>query len=113
VAVAVCAPFGVVAASVGIAARPYVLLPLTVSLLRRRCGIAPASVFRPQMPALAASLAMGGCVWLLRLALGGVMSDAAALPLLVVCGGVVYVLLVKLTMPDVVAQFVSRLPGRA
>jgi O-antigen/teichoic acid export membrane protein len=113
VAVAVCAPFGVVAASVGIAARPYVLLPLTVSLLRRRCGIAPASVFRPQMPALAASLAMGGCVWLLRLALGGVMSDAAALPLLVACGGVIYVLLVKLTMPHVVAQFVSRLPGRA
>jgi O-antigen/teichoic acid export membrane protein len=112
-AVALCAPFGVLAASVGIAARPYLLLPLTVSLLRRRCGIAPASVFRPQMPALAASLAMGACVWLLRLALSGVMGDAAALPLLVVGGGIVYLVLVKLTMPDVVAQFVSRLPGRA
>ena len=112
-AVALCAPFGVLAASVGIAARPYLLLPLTVSLLRRRCGIAPASVFRPQMPALAASLVMGGCVWLLRLALSGVMGDAAALPLLVVGGGIVYVVVVKLTMPEVVAQFVSRLPGRA
>ena len=112
-AVALCAPVGVLAASVGIAARPYLLLPLTVSLLRRRCGIAPASVFRPQMPALAASLAMGACVWLLRLALSGVMGDTAALPLLVVGGGIVYLVLVKLTMPDVVAQFVSRLPGRA
>ena len=112
-AVAVCAPFGVLAASVAIAARPYVLLPLSVSLLRKRCGIAPATVFRPQQPALVASLVMGACVWSLRLALASVVSDAVALPLLVLAGAMVYLLMVKLTMPQVVAQFAHRLPGRA
>jgi len=112
-AVAICAPFGVMAASVGIAARPYLLLPLSVSLLRRRCGIPAVSIFRPQLPALTASLVMGACVTLLRLALLGVVSDAVALPLLVLAGGIVYVVMVKITMPQVVAQFVNRLPGRA
>jgi len=113
IAVAVCAPFGVLAASVGIAARPYLLLPLSVSLLKKRCGIAPATVFRPQQPALVASAVMGACVWLLRLALEPVVSDAVALPLLVLTGAIVYLVMVKLTMPQVVAQFADRLPGRA
>jgi O-antigen/teichoic acid export membrane protein len=112
IAVAVCAPFGVLAASVGIAARPYLLLPLSVSLVKRRCGIAPASLFRPQQPALVASLVMGACVWLSRLALGGVVADGVALPILVMVGAVVYVVMVRITMPQVVAQFVGRLPGR-
>jgi O-antigen/teichoic acid export membrane protein len=113
VAVAVCAPYGVLAASVGIAARPYVLVPLSVALLKRRCGIAPATVFRPQLPALAASLVMGACVWLLRVALVGVVSDAVALPILLATGAIVYGVLVKLAMPQVVAHFVSRMPRGA
>jgi len=112
-AVAICAPFGVLAASVAIAARPYLLLPLSVWLLRRRCGIPAAGIFRPQLPALAASLVMGVCVTLLRLTLVGVVSDAVALPLLVVGGGIVYAVMITITMPQMVAQFVTRLPRRA
>jgi O-antigen/teichoic acid export membrane protein len=115
IAVGVCAPFGILAASVGIAARPYLLLPLSLRLLQRRCGIAPATVFRPQLPALVASLVMGGCVWLSRLALAGVVAEVVALPLLVMIGAIVYGAMVKITMPQVMAQFVNRprLPERA
>lgn len=112
-AVVVCAPLGLVAASAGIAARPFFLLPLSVSLLKRNCAIPASSVFLPQWPALAASVTMGVGVSLLRLLLEPLISDAAALPILVLAGAVVYVLMVKLTMPTIVAQFVSRLPGRA
>jgi O-antigen/teichoic acid export membrane protein len=115
IAVAACAPFGILAASVGIAARPYLLLPLSLRLLGRRCGIAPATVFGPQRPALIASLVMGGCVWLSRVALTGVVPEVVALPLLVMIGAIVYGAMVKITMPHVVAQFINRprLPERA
>jgi hypothetical protein len=102
--VAVCAPFGILAAALGIAARPYLLLPLSLWLLERRCDIALASVLRPQRPALVASLVMGGSVWLTRLALAGVVADVVALPLLVMIGAIVYGVMVKITMPQVVAQ---------
>jgi PST family polysaccharide transporter len=113
VAVVACAPFGLLAASIGIAARPFVLLPLSLVLLKRYCAIPASTVFLPQWPALAASLVMGGCVSVLRLALESMVSDAVALPILVVAGAAVYTLMVRLTMPTVVARFVNRLPGRA
>jgi O-antigen/teichoic acid export membrane protein len=111
-AVAVCAPFGLLAASIGIAARPFLMLPLTSRLLKSRCGIAPAALFQPQWPALGASLTMGSCVWALRLALEPVVRDAVALPILVLSGAAVYLVMMKVTMPGVVAHYVSRLPGR-
>ena len=113
VAVVACAPFGLVAASIGIAARPFVLLPLSVGLLKRKCAIPARTVFQPQWPALAASVTMGACVWLLRLLLVPVVSDAVALPILILTGAGVYVAMVTLMMPSVVAQFLNRLPGRA
>jgi O-antigen/teichoic acid export membrane protein len=111
-AVAVCAPFGLVAASLGIAARPFLMLPLTAGLLQRRCAIPASAMLGPQWPALAASLAMGACVCMLRLALEPLVKDAVALPILVLAGAGTYLLLVRLTMPTVVAHFMSRLPGR-
>jgi O-antigen/teichoic acid export membrane protein len=113
IAVVVCAPFGLVAMSIGIAARPLVLLPLSVGLLRRKCAIPPSSVFQPQYPALLASMIMGISVWGMRLALVRWVSDAIALPILVLGGAAVYLAIVRLTMPSVVAHFVNRLPGRA
>jgi PST family polysaccharide transporter len=112
-AVVACAPFGLLAASIGIAARPFVLLPLSVGLLKRYCAIPASTIFLPQWPPLAASLVMGACVWLLRTALEPWVADAVALPLLVLAGTAVYALMVRLTMPTVVARFVSRIPGRA
>lgn len=113
IAVVACAPFGLLAASIGIAARPFVLLPLSVSLLNRYCTIKSSAIFPPQWPALAASLVMGACVWLLRLTLESLVRDVVALPILVLAGAAVYTLMVKLTMPTVVARFAHRLPGRA
>src|SRR6202043_117384 len=112
VAVVACAPFGLLAASIGIAARPFVMLPLSVGLLRRYCGIPASTIFLPQWPSLAASLIMGACVWALRMALEGRVADIVALPLLVLAGASVYTLMVRLTMPTVVARFVGRTPGR-
>lgn len=113
IAVVACAPFGLLAASIGIAARPFALLPLSLVLLKRYCAIPPSTMFLPQWPALAASLVMGAVVCALRLALESRVTDAVALPILVVAGAAVYALMVKLTMPTVVARFVNRLPGRA
>ncbi|MDP9014187.1 MAG: oligosaccharide flippase family protein [Pseudomonadota bacterium] len=113
IAVVACAPFGLVAASIGIAARPFAMLPLSVGLLRRYCAIPASAVMASQAPALAASLTMGACVWLLRLALEPLLRDAAALPILILAGAGVYTLMVKLTMPAVVRDLVNLLPGRA
>ena len=112
-AVAACAPFGLLPASIGIVARPFLLLPLSLRLLKRHCQIPASAIFRPQWPALAASLVMGACVCALRLALGTSVRDIVALPLLVLAGAGVYTVMVRLTMPAVVARFTSRLPGRA
>jgi hypothetical protein len=98
--------------SIGIAARPFVLLPLSVGLLRRKCAIPARSVFQPQYPALLASVIMGICVWLLRVALEPLVSDTVALPILVLAGAAVYLIMVKLTMPSIVEHFLVRLPGR-
>jgi len=110
-AVAACAPLGLLAASIAIAARPFVLLPLSVGLLKRYCAIPAATIFRPQWPPLAASLIMGACVWALRMALESRVADIVALPLLIVAGAAVYTLMVRLTMPTVVDRFVTRMPG--
>jgi O-antigen/teichoic acid export membrane protein len=112
-AVAACAPFGLLAASIGIAMRPFVLLPLSVGLLKRYCSIKASAIFPPQWPAFAASLVMGACVTLLRLTLESTVRDAVALPILVLAGAGIYAVMVKLTMPIVVARFAHRLPGRA
>ena len=112
-AVAVCAPFGLLAAALGIALRPLVLLPLSLRLMATRCGIPGSAVLQPQWPALAASLTMGVTVWGLRLALAPLVRDMVALPLLVFAGAATYVLMVRFTMPALVAQFMERLPVRA
>jgi len=113
VVVAVCAPFGLLAATIGVAARPLLMLPLSVFLLKRSSAIPAAALFAPQGPALAASLTMGAAVWLLRLALEPLVKDAVALPILIVVGAAVYGMLVRLSMPIVVAEYISRLPKRA
>jgi hypothetical protein len=55
---------------------------------------------------------MGAAVWILRLALEPLVKDGVALPILILTGAGLYALLVKLTMPTVVAHFAARLPGR-
>jgi len=113
VAVIACAPLGLLAASAAIAARPLVLLPLAVRLMRRHCGIPAGAILRPQWPALAASLLMGAGVCVLRVALEPSVRAIVALPLLVLAGAAIYALLVKLTMPMVVARFALRSPRGA
>jgi O-antigen/teichoic acid export membrane protein len=110
--VMVCAPFGLVATSIAIAARPFFLLPVSLHLLKRYCSLPATAMLAPQGPALLASVLMGALVWLLRSWLEPSLKDVIALPLLILAGAVAYALLVKLTMPTVVTHFVNRLPGR-
>ena len=51
---------------------------------------------------------MGVSILLLRRALQGAVPDVVALPLLVAAGGLVYVALIRLLMPSVVAQLLGR-----
>jgi O-antigen/teichoic acid export membrane protein len=111
-AVVACAPFGLLAASIGIAARPFVLLPLSLRLLKRNCAVSSSAMFAPQWPALASSLVMGALVSMLRLWLEPWVKDAVALPILILAGAAIYLVMVRLTMPTVVAHFMNRLPGR-
>ncbi len=105
--VVLCAPFGLVAAALGIAARPFLLLPLCARLMRRRCGLSARDLFAPQAPAFLASAAMGGSILLLRHALLDVVPDVVTLPLLIFAGGVIYVVLIRLLMPALVARFLG------
>jgi hypothetical protein len=84
-----------------------------VGLLKHHCAIPASAIFRPQWPALGASIGMGACVWGLRLAMESSVRDLIALPILVLAGGAIYAVLVALTMPDVVARFAPRLLRRA
>jgi hypothetical protein len=50
---------------------------------------------------------------MLRMVLEHRIADVVALPLLMFAGATVYTLMVRLTMPTVVARFASRIPWRA
>jgi O-antigen/teichoic acid export membrane protein len=103
-------PFGINIASAAFAARPLVLLPLPLLLLKRKCGVSPWAVLRAQRPAFLASCVMGAVVTVLRLALEPLMRDVILLPLLIVVGAAVYASLIALMLPDWAARYIAALP---
>jgi O-antigen/teichoic acid export membrane protein len=102
------APYGLIAASAAIAARPFVLLPLPLWLAKTQCGISARQILGPQLPILLAAALMGPAVWLLHMQLEGRMPAAWQLPILVGTGGVVYAVAIGLLMPQLLAQSVKR-----
>jgi O-antigen/teichoic acid export membrane protein len=109
--VIVSAPFGIAVAAGAISARPFAMLPLPITLLKRKCGLSPSVVLGAQGPALLAALVMGACVWLLRSEIEPLFRSLLVLPILVVAGAGIYVLMIALLMPDLAAQFRRRSPA--
>jgi O-antigen/teichoic acid export membrane protein len=111
VVVLVCAPAGITVASAAIAGRPFLLLPLPVELLRRKCGLAPRDILGPQIPALIASLAMGAGVWLLRVQIEPHLSSLLVLVILTAAGAGLYALFIAVLMPTFTSQILRRAPA--
>jgi O-antigen/teichoic acid export membrane protein len=105
IVVLVSAPFGITVASAAMSGRPFALLALPISLLKRYCGLPARVMLRAQLPALTAALAMGTGVWLLRIQLETVLSSAILLPILAVAGVAIYAILIALLLPNLAGQF--------
>ena len=103
-----CAPFGITVASAAIAGKPFLLLPLPLELLRRRCGLAPRDILRPQLPALIASLTMGAGVWLLRVQIEPHVASLLLLAILTAAGAALYGLMIAVLMPSLTSQIFQR-----
>ncbi len=97
--------FGLVAVTVASAAVPLLLMPLPLLALRRGGHVSPRAILTPQVLPLIAATAMAGAVLWLRAALAPHVSEAAALPLVIGAGAVLYPALVALLIPRALAQF--------
>ena len=111
--VLVCAPFGITVASAAIAGRPFLLLPVPLELLKRRCGVLNRDILGPQVPALIASVTMGAGVWLLRVQIEPHLGNMLVLAILIAAGAALYGLMIAVLMPTLTAQFLRRAPVTA
>ncbi len=111
-AVLVFAPFGLIPATVAIAARPYVLLALPTALLQKRAGVSWRSVYAAQLPVLIAALAMGAVVVLLQRWLQPLVGSILLLAILVAVGAGVYGTLITVLVPGYVQDYATRIMGR-
>jgi O-antigen/teichoic acid export membrane protein len=114
VVILVTAPLGLVPATAAFAARPILLLPLPVALLRWKGGVPASLVLKAQLPVLGLAAAMGAIVWILRVGLEPFLNSIVLLGLLVVTGAVVYAALLLKFLPEAAApyrRFLRFLPG--
>ena len=88
--VGIAAPFGLVVSAAAMAMRPFALLPLPLSMARRRCGVSAGQILRPQWPPLLAAVCMGIVVTVMRYALQRHVSAVAMLPMLAGTGVAAY-----------------------
>jgi O-antigen/teichoic acid export membrane protein len=102
VAVLIAAPFGLDIASGAFTGALFVLVPVPLILLKRRCKIAIGPILRAQLPAFTASLLMGVAVWLFGGELRSALSGATRLIVLVLAGGVIYVAAISALAPEFV-----------
>jgi PST family polysaccharide transporter len=107
-AVAVAAPFGMIAGAAGIAARPFVLMPLPLLSAARRTGVTAAQVLRPQLPLLVAAAIMAIAVVSLQRALAPTLHGMPLLMILVSTGAVSYSGLVAACFPGFAARWFKR-----
>lgn len=88
--VLIAAPFGLLIAVLAIVFRPFLLLPLQISILTRRCAIRARVLFVPQLPSFAAASLAGAVVYFSRPALEAHVGSGATLVLLGIAGLIIY-----------------------
>lgn len=99
--VGIAAPFGLVVSAAAMAMRPFALLPLPLSMARRRCGVSAGQILKPQWPPLLAAVCMGIVVTVLQYALQRHVSALAMLPMLAGTGVAAYAAILGLRYPRV------------
>lgn len=110
---AVSMPFGLNAMTATFAAIPALLMPLPLLAIRRSGHVAIRDIVLPQVPALLAAAVMGAAVALARASCAPYVSDAAALPVLIAAGAVLYPILVMALLPQPAMRILRRLNAEA
>jgi hypothetical protein len=103
-------PFGINIATAAFAARPLVLMPLPIMLLKKKCGISPSKLLRAQRPAFIAACTMGVVVTGLRIGLEPMISSVILLPLLMVVGAAIYTSMIAVMLPQMTARYLKASP---
>lgn len=109
VVVLIAAPFGLLIAVLAILIRPFLLLPLQISIIARRCGIRPRVLFAPQLPSLAAACLAGAVVYFSRPLVEAHWGSAATLVLLGTAGLIIYFASLAAWSPQGTVAFTGRL----
>ena len=103
--------WGLVDASVAMAIRPLLLIPLAVFLVKTYAHVPIRAFLGAQGPALAGALASGGLVWMLRTPAENAFGNGIALLVLGAVGMLTYVLVLSLLAPDNVRRLVLQRAG--
>lgn len=98
------AQYGLSAAAGVISAALFVLLPVPLTLLQRRCGIAPGMVACTQLPAAMAAAVMGIAVLLIADKLQTSLPGGLRLLVLVASGAAVYTVAIIMLAPKFVRE---------
>jgi O-antigen/teichoic acid export membrane protein len=105
------APFGLYAVTAAIACRPLVTATIPMYYARRYCGLRPTWVVLAQLPILLAAVCAGAVIWGLYLLLVPYSNAVALLAWLAIAGSGTYFAMLAWLVPEVAAQFTSRLPA--
>ena len=103
-------PFGITVATAAFAARPLVLMPLPIYLLKKKCAIPSSALLRAQRPAFVAACAMGAVVVGLRLGLESMVSSVVLLPILIAVGAAIYASMIAAMLPQMAARYLKASP---
>jgi polysaccharide transporter, PST family len=103
-------PFGINIATAAFAARPLVLMPLPMMLLKKKCAVSPRKLLRSQRPAFIAACTMGAVVTGLRLGLEPMVASVILLPLLIVAGAAIYASMIAVMLPQMAARYLKASP---
>lgn len=103
--------WGLVEASVGMAIRPLLLIPLAIFLVKTYAQVPVKAFLGAQAPAFAGALAGGGLVWILRTPMENALGSGIALLALGAVGMLTYGLVLSLFAPDNVRRLVLQRGG--
>jgi O-antigen/teichoic acid export membrane protein len=108
VVAALFAPFGLIAAALGLALRPWLFATLPVYFLSTRARVDLQASLAPQLLPLLLSGLMGACVWALHGLLESHLEGILLLVTLVAAAAGIYVILLLVAMPGFVGHLARR-----
>jgi O-antigen/teichoic acid export membrane protein len=111
ISTAVAAPFGLVAATAAIAIIPAAIIPFSILVMRRQCGVSLRDILLPQGPALVGASLMGISVLGLRIPIEAIFMARTALAIEIAFGVVLYAILIALMVPGPAIKVFTMIGG--